>query len=57
VENVDIEVSYIECSDLQAPLTSQKIKRTQHVFCKISYIGFQIEFCCIRWVLRKGVHL
>jgi len=24
------------------------VKRTQHVFCKISYIGFHIEFPCIK---------
>ena len=43
-EDVGIEVSYIECSDLQASLKSQKIKRTQHVLCRISYIGYDIKF-------------
>ena len=32
-------MSYTESSHLQASLKSQKIKRTQHVFCRISYIG------------------
>jgi len=43
-------VSYTECSDLHASLKSQKIKRPQHVFCRINYIGYHIEFLRIRWV-------
>jgi len=36
-------VSYTKCSDLQAPLKSQKIKTTQHVLCRISYISYDID--------------
>jgi len=37
-------------------LKCQKIKRTQHVLCRISYISYDIEFLHIRWVSRNAHH-
>jgi len=34
----------------------QKIKRTQHVLCRISYITYDIEFLHIRWVSQNAPH-
>jgi len=34
----------------------KRIKRTQHVFYQIKYIGFHIEFLRIRWVWRTVMH-
>ena len=53
-ENLDIEVSYTSGRDLQLSLKSQKNEEnTTHVFYKINYINFLIEFPHIRRVITQ----